>query len=321
MTWAAAREAVVSPLRRGALIVGAAPTAMRPRVWANNGAGEQVIQWHRDPLGDGYILAATVWILAIATGVVSAGIDAANFYSHLDDPYGVHDYAAGTGFYYAPPVALVLRLLLPFGVHVFAALMSGIGLAALGWIGGRWAWALLFFPPVWWDISAGNVNTLIGAAAVAFLARPAWMGVLALTKITPGIVGLWWVIRGEWRALREAALVTGAICLVSLIIVPGWWIAWVSGLLSNGTSYVPAIFAVPVPLLPRLVVAALLVMTGARRGWRWMLPLAACAALPVLWWSGLAVLVGMLASDRHAGATRLEIAETGLSAGWIRKRL
>ena len=271
----------------------------RAGLWARAGTGDvPSFTWQRDPLRDGYIVAASLWCLAIAAGVVTAGVDAQNFYAHLGDPYAVHDYSSGQGFYYAPPVALVLRLLMPFGVHVFAAVMSGIGLAALGWIGGRWAWALLFFPPVWWDITGGNVNTLIGAASIALLARPAWIGVLALSKVTPGLVGLWWVVRGEWRAVREAVAVTGAVCLVSLLIVPDWWGAWVTGLLTNGTGYIPAIFAVPVPLLPRLILAAVVVVIGARQDRRWTLPLAACIALPVLWWSGLAVLVGMVRRSR-----------------------
>lgn len=254
----------------------------------------------RDPFRDGYLIASAVWVVAIAVGLVPAGTDASNFYVHLGDPYVAHDYATGQGFYYAPPVALALRLLLPFGVQIFAAVMSGIGLAALGWIGGRWAWALLFFPPVWWDISAGNVNTLIGAVSIAMLTRPAWSGLLALTKVTPGVVGLWWVARGEWRAVREAVLFTGFVCLISLVIVPNWWAEWISALSSNGAGYTgPGYFTVAIPLVPRLAFAAVLVVIGARRGWIWVLPLAACAALPVLWWTGLAAVVAIIHRSRR----------------------
>jgi hypothetical protein len=247
----------------------------------------------RDPRKDGFIIAAAIWVGAIAGGLVPPGVDALNFYGHLDTPYRTVDYASGQGFYYAPPVALALRLLLPFGPAVFGAVMTAIGLAALYWIGGRWAWALLFFPPVWWDVTAGNVNTLIGAASVAFLARPAWIAIPIFTKVTPGIIGLWWLVRGEWRPAARAAVVVGAIAGASILVVPDWWTAWIAGLISNGTGYVPIIFAVPVPLLPRLLVAAVLVAVAGRTNRGWLLPVAACLALPVLWWSGFAILVAL----------------------------
>jgi hypothetical protein len=255
--------------------------------------------WKRDPLRDGFIVAAVLWVLAMAAGVISTGVDAQNFYDHLGDPYAVHDYAAGQGFYYAPPVALAMRVLMPLGPHIFSAVIVALGFVALGWIGGRWAWLLLFFPPVWWDISSGNVNTVIGALSIAILARPGWIAVPLLTKVTPGVIALWWIVRREWAQAARAALVVGLICLVSLVIVPLWWRDWIVGLLSNGTGYVgPGYFTVPIPLIPRLAVATGLVVFGARTNRQWVLPVAACLALPVLWWSGLAALVGILRAKR-----------------------
>ena len=249
----------------------------------------------------GYLVAAGAWVAFVALGLTSPPVDAMNFYDHLADPYAVHDYASGQGFYYAPPVALAMRALALFGPHLFAATLVAIGLGALLWIGGRWAWALLLFPPVWWDLSSGNVNILLGAATVAMVARPGWVAPLVLTKVTPGVVGLWWAVRGEWGAVRQAALVTGAIVVVSAVIVPGWWVAWAQGLLSNGAGYTgPGYFTIPLPVVPRLAAAVLLVVWGARTGRPWVLPLAGCLALPVLWWTGLAMLAGMVRAPAAA---------------------
>ena len=251
------------------------------------------------PAVAGYIVASVLWVGAILVGLIPAQGDALNYYNHLDPPYAQHDYASGAGFYYAPPMLLLAKLVALAGPQVFYAVCVALGLAAVGWIGGKWAVALLFFPPVWWDISAGNVNTVIGACAVAMLARPGWIAVPLLTKVTPGIVGLWWVVRGEWTAVRTAGLVTGGVCVLSFVVAPSWWLLWAQALVSNGTGYIPPIFAVPVPLLPRLGLAALLVVWGARRNRRWVLPAAACLSLPVLWWSGLAALAALL-RDRRA---------------------
>lgn len=252
-----------------------------------------------DPRIMGFALAGSLWVGAIVTGLIPAGTDAVNFYAHLSNPYAVTEYASGQGFYYAPPVALAMQLVRPLGLPVFAALISGLGLLALGWIGRRWAWLLLFFPPVWWDIAGGNVNTIIGAAAVAMIARPGWVAVPLLTKVTPAVIGLWWIVRREWGEAGRAIVVTVLLCVPSLVLTPHWWGAWILSLASNGTGYTgPGYFTIPVPLLPRLALAAILVAWGAHTNRRWTLPAAACVALPVLWWSGLAVAVGLIPRPR-----------------------
>ena len=242
----------------------------------------------------GYGLASCLWVGAILIGVIPAQGDAMNYYNHLDPPYAVHDYASGAGFYYAPPMLLLAKLIALAGPQVFYAVCVALGLTAVGWIGGKWAVALLFFPPVWWDVTAGNVNTVIGACAVAMLARPGWILVPALTKVTPGVIGLWWIVRGEWGQVRRAVVVGLVVVVPSIVVTPDLWGLWIEALVSNGTGYIPPIFAVPVPLLPRLALAVLLVVWGAQTDRRWVLPAAACLALPVLWWSGLAALSGGL---------------------------
>ena len=253
-----------------------------------------------DPLRDGYFLAAAVWTLAIVVGIVPPGVDATHFYHGLFPPYGVTDYAAGDGFYYPPPAALVMTPLALLGLPILAATLTGCGLLALYVLLGRWAWLGLFFPPVWWDITAGNVNTIIGATALLGFARPGWWAVPLLTKVTPGVGVLWFAFRREWRSLALGLGTAAVLCVVSLVIAPQLWRDWLEELAANDPSYAgPGYFTVGIPLAPRLLVAIFLVSLGAARGWRWMIPIAVWLAIPVLWWSTPAVLVAVIPLARR----------------------
>jgi hypothetical protein len=73
-----------------------------------------------------------------------------------------------------------------------------------------------------------------------------------------------------------------------------------------------------VPLLPRLVVAAIVVVWGALTDRPWVLPIAMACALPLVWLNGLAVLAGLLPAWRQRGAERrrAEVAPTaGVASG------
>jgi hypothetical protein len=260
--------------------------------------------WRRDPLRDGYILAASAWTTAIALGLVAGGTDARQFFDHRwPDPYAVTDYASISGFYYSPPVALLFAPLTAFGFQLFAAMLTGLGFVALLGILGRYAVLGLFFPPVWWDLSAGNVNTVIGFICVAGLSRPGLWAIPLLTKVTPGIGVLWFAARSEWRRLALAVGVTTALCAASLVVAPALWSEWIASLAGNGTGYTgPGYFTIPVPLMPRLIASALIVVWGARTDRRWTVPIAATLAMPVLWYSTLAVLVALGAFHRRTAS-------------------
>ncbi len=271
--------------------------------WARAGTGVWPA-WRRDPLRDGYLIAAGLWVGAIVLGIVMPGIDARTFFDHRwPAPYDVTDYASGSGFYYSPPVAFLFAPLAALGLPMFAAILTGAGLLALYGILGRWAWLGLFFPPVWWDIRAGNVNTLIGFVAVTGVARSAWWAIPLLTKITPGIGLLWFAVRREWRQLAISIGLTAGIVGASFVVAPSLWFDWIGGLVSNGAGYTgPGYFTVAIPLLPRLASAALMIAWGARTDRHWVLPLGVTLAMPVLWYSALAPLVALpklLADDRR----------------------
>ena len=63
----------------------------------------------------------------------------------------------------------------------------------------------------------------------------------------------------------------------------------------------------PIPLLIRLPMAALIVAWGAHTDRRWVVPVGVTLALPVLWPSGFAVLAACLATSSLAGAPLIRV--------------
>ncbi len=71
------------------------------------------------------------------------------------------------------------------------------------------------------------------------------------------------------------------------------WFEWVDTLRAV-TRDPDTSFLVPIPLWVRMV-AAVVVIWGARTDRRWTVPVASMLALPILWINGLAMLVGVVA--------------------------
>lgn len=233
------------------------------------------------------------WLLATATGhhrdLTWWGADFSNLYAG-----GL----ATDGFYgYSPAFiqALLPLRALPWdaAVWAWAALMlGGLVIAA-----GRWTPLVILAPPVLGELIIGNVHLLYAAAIVLSFRWPQTWALMLLTKVAPGIGVLWFAARREWRNLALALGATAAIALVSFVAAPALWFEWLQTLVqSAGKPLLPiqpnALF--PLPLLYRLPVAALLVVWGARTNRRWLVPVAATLAMPVIWTSSLATLVAVV---------------------------
>ena len=184
------------------------------------------------------------------------------------------------------------QVLAPFGFlpwPVFYGIWIAGLLGCLIWlVGPAPAALLLFLPPVWQDVTTGNIHLFLAVLIVVGFRWPAaWAGVL-LTKVTPGIGIAWFAARKEWRKLALAVGATAGIAAVSFVLAPGLWSDWFAVLRSNA-SEPPRLF--DLPLLWRLPPALLITIAGARKNWRWTLPVAATLALPVLWTNGLTLLL------------------------------
>jgi hypothetical protein len=201
-------------------------------------------------------------------------------------------------YLYSPAFAQLIWPLTLLPWVVFAAIWSALNFAALIWMAGPvLAAVLLFFPfsPVTDEITTGNIHLLIGAAIVIGLRRPPALAFPLLTKVTPGVAVLWLAAANKWRAFAIAIGATLAICAVSFAISPDAWFDWMRLLtVSSGVPVPSEASVIPGPLWLRTLLAAVVVVAGGKMQWRWTVPVAAVIALPVVWSSGLSVLVALV---------------------------
>lgn len=287
-------------LRRGRAATGSIVNQLRVNSAARNEAAT-LSRWRLPhPALAGFVVAAVLWCVAIAMGLLpEAAGDARGWWLyHLPDPYVITDYSKGVGLYFAPPLAFAFYPLTFLPWALFAAVWTGVTLAALGILAGRWAALALLIPFVWWEVSAANVALLVGLAVVVGFRYPATWAFILLTKVTPGVGLLWFAVRREWRNLGIALGATVAISAISFVVAPHLWFEWVALLTSNAGNNGPGYFVVPVSLPIRLLAAALIVTWGALTDRRWTLVVAVTLGYPVLWWNALATLIAMMALRR-----------------------
>jgi hypothetical protein len=204
------------------------------------------------------------------------------------DPYAVHE---GFGAYhYAPPLVWLVGplKLLPWPAAYW--LWFGFLFAVLIWLARDWALAWLAFPPVVSELFHGNIHLLLAAALVISMRFPAGYAFLALSKVSPGVTAIWWLVRRQWRGLAIALTSTGVVVVLSVAFAPALWLQYLDHISTEG-NHAPNLIAIP--LLVRLPFAALLTAIAAWRNRPWMLAPAVVLALPLLWFHGLAVLVAM----------------------------
>lgn len=219
------------------------------------------------------------------------------------------DYAAlspgDTGAYlYSPAFAQAIAPLVALPWPVFAALWTALQAALLLWLSGRHALLILLLPPVALSVLLGQLDLAFAIVALVGLRWPVVWALPLLTKVTPGIALIWFLVRGEWRSLTIALGATGVIAGASYLADPQAWSDWIGLLhrrefpeLGGGLIYLP------VSIWLRLPLAALLVAWGARTDRRWVLPVGICLALPTIWLNSPTILVALLPLAAAGAAT------------------
>jgi len=255
----------------------------------------------------GLLLAGLLWLAALTWQTITSGpaYDArAYFDARLSNLYARPDAGAYNAFYYSPAFAQLLAPLTALPWQAFITIWMIIAALSLAYLSGPLLVLALVSPPVLIELAVGNVHFLMALAVVLGFRWPAAWAFILLTKVTPGIGLLWFVVRREWRSLVIALGATAAIALVSFVLAPRLWSDWFNSLVRNsGTSYDwPPL---PIPLRIRLVAAAILVVWGARSDRRWTVPLGATLALPLLWPANWAMAVGVLPFVRQGVERRL----------------
>lgn len=214
------------------------------------------------------------------------------------DPFHPYDAPLGTigSFTYTPAFALVASPahLLPFGLFFF--LWGSFLVVNLVWLTRRMALVWLVFLPVSLELYHGNVHLLLATVCVLGFEYPALWSIGLLTKVTPGVSLLWFVVRREWRSLAWALGATAAISAVSFAIAPSAWFDWAKFLTTSQATGAGSndwyAFLFP-PLWLRVAAAAVLVVWGARTDRRWVVPVATAMAMPVVWVTTPAILVAI----------------------------
>jgi hypothetical protein len=197
-------------------------------------------------------------------------------------------------YLYSPAFALLIAPVSWLPWMLFNAGWTALNIGIVWALARRWSLLALLFPPVLMELVAGNVHLVYAAVAVFGLRYPVLWVVPLVTKLTPGIGLLWFVVRREWRELAIAGAATAALVTVSFLLTPDAWRAWIGLMVSSDAAptATPGFF-IPVPLPIRLAVAAVVVVWGARTDRPWVMPIAMTLALPLLWLNGLATLVGL----------------------------
>jgi hypothetical protein len=249
-------------------------------------------------LRDGFIILAAVFV-GLRLFAVEPWADSVDAFAYWTTRDGSFYDAAETGrigaYLYSPAFAQSLTPLVALPLPIFTALWTALNCAALWFLLGRWSLPSLLFLPIPFEIISGNVHLLYAAAiVVGFRFSAAWT-LMLLTKITPGVGLLWFLVRGEWRALAIAVGATAAIVAASIVLDSAAWEQWVTMLRADLAGAGQASLDTPgwflaVPLIPRLIVAALVVTAAGLSGRRWLIPLAVMLSLPVIWFNSLAVL-------------------------------
>ena len=286
---------------------------MLARLWYSRGMRRDVpilshkpVTRSRDELIARWSVLALMAVGLAYTAALVAGIAPDNFDAHsywmadLADPYARSRVGTDYAYLYSPAFAQAIEPLrwLPWTI---AGAIWTIGLfGLLGWTAGRLGLVLLLFQPVVASIALGNVEIPIAAAIVAGFRWPAAWSFVLLSKVTPGIGLLWFAVRREWRPLVIALGVTAAISAASFVLAPHLWFDWFDVLFKNRDAAV-RLPVLPGPIWLRVLIAAAIVIWGARTNRRWAVPVAAGIAMPVGWFTFTVVIVvgiaGLLVRD------------------------
>lgn len=193
-------------------------------------------------------------------------------------------------FLYSPAFAQLLWPLGQLSWPAFQSIWVAGQAGVLGWLLAPLGWrrGLTLAPFFITELLLGNVYLFFAGALVVSLGRaPSALALPLLTKISPGVVGIWFVVRREWHAALWAVGVTVLIVGVSAAFAPAPWLAW-AHFLSHSAGQGGG------TVIPRFAAGLGIAIWAAKTGRAWLLAPALILALPILGGYGpLAVLAAI----------------------------
>lgn len=228
----------------------------------------------------------SAWVFGLATAVISLVVIVPGFgydaHAYWLAGRTLNPYAAAPGtlnaYLYSPVFAQLIRPLAQLPWPAFMALWMVAETAVFVWLTAplplRWRVpVLLACVP---ELLMGNVYGYLALALVLGMRHPAAWAFPLLTKVSPGGLGLLWLVAGRrWRDLVVAVLVTLFIAAASYSLEPRLWRDWVLFLVHAGGEDSGW-------TLVRTVAAAVIVVIAALLRQPWLLPLALWVGAPVL---------------------------------------
>jgi Glycosyltransferase family 87 len=287
------------------VVTGRLSERLGPRVAARvDGLG----RWLDEHPWVGPSLAAVAWFVIVVLSspwgrLWGTGQDAyCYWFPSLDDPYARSDWTDPIAYVYSPAFLQLLQPIRILPWQAYMAVWTLILLGALVVLTGR-RWLAVGVVLGLMELAGGNIHLLIAAAIVLGFRHPWTWSIVLLTKITPGVGLLWFVVRREWRNLAIALGATAAIVLASFLVMPDAWRSW-GEVLSRVAGRDGTWAAVPIPFVVRFPVAVAVVVWGAWTGRRWTVPVASMLALPALWYGGLSMLLAVIALRENVEPVR-----------------
>ena len=266
---------------------GASDDSLRARAWRNR---HELV---------GLALVAAIWAAIVVFSepfgrLWGTGQDAyCYWFPTLDAPYARSDWTDPIAYVYSPAFLQLLQPIRILPWQAYIAVWTLILLGAVYVLTGR-KWFTVGVVLALMELAGGNIHLLLAAAMVLGFRWPGTWALVLLTKITPGIGLLWFVVRREWRSLAIALGTTAAVVAVSYLVWPTAWTQWAE-VLTRVAGRDGTWAAVPIPFIVRFPLAVALVVWGAWTGRRWTVPVAGMLALPALWYGGLSMLLAVIA--------------------------
>ena len=186
------------------------------------------------PARDGAFIAGIIFAVMIGAGLLPFAVDAHAYWAADPlDPYSDAALSDFDAYFYSPAFTQAIWPLHSLPWPIFAGLWTAAIVLAFTWLSDLWLGLVMLLPPVFIEVAMGNIHGFIAVAIVLGFRWPATWAFVLLTKVTPGVGLLWFVVRREWRSLAIALGATAGIVAVSYAIAPGLWREWIDVLVGG----------------------------------------------------------------------------------------
>lgn len=264
----------------------------------------------------------SLWILGVVCSLYAGlsvytrgfGVDAHAYWLAWRGPMYTVAPGVPDAYLYSPAFAQLLWPLALLPWPLFAALIIASIALLLAWLLKPLGW--FYSIPLWMaglpEIVSGNVFIIMAFTVVIGFAYPGAWAFSALTKISPTVGPLWFLVRRQWSSLAQAGIVTGAVITVSYLSAPDLWRQWFIFLSDHmAASSAPLGAALLPPLVIRFPIGLGVVVYAACKDQRWLLPVGMLLCTPVLWLGGFTLLAAIPRLRLSQGLPPLPVFKTG----------